>query len=260
MRIPITMIHGYHESFAPIVALAAQMGFESISYDELAAWRFSGAALPERPIMFDFDHPIKNTRYECHELLSSHGYAGNLFVNTGAMDELYAAETLPAFQEREVTTWEELGELMEAGWTIGAHTVTHPSLSELSLEDPDGSKIAWELDHCVETLRANLGVAPKDFAFTGTSWSSAAEAAVKQRFRFGRLWIVGSQYNADGQAIRYADLVGVEGEDEEDGGPPYASRYITEQSDPYRLPSMEVTRLIEDIEAARRYLEMALEA
>ena len=59
--------------------------------------------------------------------------------------------------------------------------------------------------------------------------------------------------------MRYADLVGVPGDDEPDGGPPMAARYITEDCDPYRLPSMELQYLIHDPADFRRYLEYALE-
>ena len=121
-----------------LVGIAREMGFESIDYDQLSAWR-EGGELPARPIMFDFDHPVKSMRYEIHETLARHGYSGNLFVNTGWLDpeaEGYGEKT---------ATWEELGELMELGWHIGAHTVTHPNLSELVGEDPEGEKLQWEL-------------------------------------------------------------------------------------------------------------------
>ena len=81
---------------------------------------------------------------------------------------------------------------------------------------------------------------------------------VKKRYRFGRLWIVGTTYSADGDTIRYSELAGVSGDDEPDGGPPVAARYITLESNPYRLPSMELSRLIYDYDAYRRYLEGAL--
>ena len=42
--------------------------------------------------------------------------------------------------------------------------------------------------------------------------------------------------------IRYADLVGIPGKDEADGGPPLAARYITRGTHAYRLPSMEIQR------------------
>jgi peptidoglycan/xylan/chitin deacetylase (PgdA/CDA1 family) len=259
MRIPITMIHGFDPNFETWMSTAAEMGFQSVSYDDLSAWRFGeGAPLPVRPIMIDFDHPASSIRYGCFEMLNRYGFRGNLFINTGHLDDLYS-QPIPPPAERETMTWEEIGELLAAGWHLGAHTVTHPNLSELALKDPTGDKLRWELEHCDEALEKHLGVKPRDFAFTGTSWSGLAEQEVKKRYRFGRLWIVGSEYQADGKTIRYADLVGVPGEDEQDGGPPYAARYITERSDPYRLPSMELQRLLAEPAAFRRYLEMALE-
>ena len=155
-------------------------------------------------------------------------------------------------------TWEEIGELRSSGWVIGAHTVSHPNLSDLSVQDPSGEVLRTELDRCNQKIKANLGFTPQDFAFTGTSWSSLAETEVKKRYRFGRLWIIGSQYKADGKPIRYAELVGVDGPDEADGGPPAAARYITEKSDPYRLPSMEIQYIIHQPDAFKKYLEGAL--
>ena len=83
---------------------------------------------------------------------------------------------------------------------------------------------------------------------------------MKRRYRFGRLWIVGNVYQVDGRPQRYADLVGVPGPDEADGGPPRAARYVTREGDPYRLPSMDLQYLIYDLDAFRRYLTEALEA
>jgi len=266
MKIPITMCHGIltnhkkpltPEHFDRLMRIASDLGFESIDYDDLAAWREGSGTLPERPIMIDFDHPVKSMRYEIHETLSRYGFRGNLFINTGPLDQMYSAP-LPPDEERKFMTWEEIGELRDAGWHIGAHTVTHPNLSQLSQEDPTGERLRAELRGCDETLQRHLSVTPRDFAFTGTSWSSAAEREVAGRYRFGRLWIVGPEYQADGKAIRYADLVGIPGDDEADGGPPRAARYITKESNPYRLPSVEIQALIHEPEAFRGYLEGAL--
>ena len=265
MRIPITMCHGIRtegggkplpqEHFDRLIGIAAEMRFESISYDDLEAWRAGRATLPERPIMFDFDHGVKSMRCEVLPALERHGFKGNLFIYTAPLDKEFAG---PMPHEVEYMDWADLRELVDAGWQIGAHTITHPNLSELSTQDPSGDRLRHELDRCNETFEAGLGFAPKDFAFTGTSWSSAAEAEVKKRYRFGRLWVIGSEYSVDGKTVRYADLVGVDGPDEADGGPPLAARYITEHSDPYRLPSMELQELIHEPTAFRRYLEGAL--
>jgi hypothetical protein len=57
----------------------------------------------------------------------------------------------------------------------------------------------------------------------------------------------------------FADLIGVSGADGPDGGPPTAARYITKQSHPYWLPSMELECLIYEYDAFRTYLRAASE-
>jgi peptidoglycan/xylan/chitin deacetylase (PgdA/CDA1 family) len=260
MRIPITMCHGTRdqgdyplteEHFNALVQIAKNMGFASINYDELAAWRDGTGELPEHPIMFDFDHPVKSMRYAIHSALERHGYRGNLFINTGLMEgEGYGTETM---------TWDEVRELKDLGWHMGAHTVTHPNLSELLQKDPDGEQLRQELETCDATLEEQLGQAPKDFAFTGTSWSSVAEKRVMERYRCGRLWIIGSLYQVDGEQMRVAELIGVEGADEADGGPPMAARYIQRDTPTYRLPSIEIqSPLLHTEEAFRAYLDGAV--
>jgi hypothetical protein len=257
MRIPITMCHGIEEDlsadhFRHLMQIAYDMGFRSISYDDLDSCRHEAGSLPALPIMVDIDHPVRSVHSEMLEILTGFGFSANLFIDTGRMDEP-VAET----SEREHMTWDEVGELVEAGWLIGAHTVSHPDLSELSVRDPSGQLIREELEQCDDTLEKRLGVRPRDFAFTGTTWSSAAEGEVMKRYRFGRLWIIGSEYQADGRPIRFAELAGVPGPDEDDGGPPHAARYITEETHAYRLPSMELTALIREPEAFRSYLRGA---
>ena len=58
---------------------------------------------------------------------------------------------------------------------------------------------------------------------------------------------------------RFADLAGIAGEDDPDGGPPLAARYVTASTDPHRLPSMDFEYLVHDLDAFRRYLEGALD-
>ena len=60
------------------------------------------------------------------------------------------------------------------------------------------------------------------------------------------------------QIERYADFVNAPGPDETDGGPPFVSRYITRDTPLFRLPSMELERLLYAPEAFRRYLLGAL--
>ncbi len=227
MRIPITMCHGIEQEGYPpqiphplraerlveLMKIARDMGFESISYDDLEAWRNSGTGLASRPMLIDFDHPVRSLRHEVLKILDRFGFTANLFIYTRPYDPTYE-RPLHQTPMPEHMTWKEIRELLAAGWRIGAHTVTHPNLSDLSISDPSGEIVRHELDRCNEIIEENLGVTPRDFAYTGTSWSTLAELEVKKRYRFGRLWIVGAHYMADGKRIRYADLVGIPGADE----------------------------------------------
>lgn len=273
-RIPIHMSHGIDRvprapsagrqslsaaQFDELYRIAHDMGCESIGYDDLEKWRNGTGSLPRRPLMIDFDHPTITMRFEVNDTMQRYGFRPTLFVNTAGI-EAQAKGPLPKLEERPFMTWDEVGELVKAGWYIGSHTVNHPNLSDLSVKDPTGARLAEELDQNNETIERRLGIKSRDFAYTGTSFSTQAEREVKKRYRFGRLWIVRSMYNMDGKEMRYADVVGVPGADEADGGPPKAARYITRNSNPYRLPSMDTNYLIHDAGPFRRYLEEAYEA
>lgn len=244
-------------SFERKIGILSAMGVQSISYDQLEQWR-NGKPLPGKCVMLDFDHAVRSIFDEVFPIFQHHGYAGNMFIDTARVDN--DLDRPPS--ERECMTWEQLGKLAQGGWTIGSHTVHHFSLASLEAEDPTGNRIIEEMASADERIKAELGIVPKDFAYTGLGWSSLAEQIASQRYRFARLWITGAMYNDPlGCAVRIASLLtpgssGAEaGPDEKDGGPPYASRYITRQTNPHRLPSLEIENLIATDEAFREYLE-----
>lgn len=266
LRIPITVCHGTTSAWTeyPLIpahlgkmfALARELGFESINYDQLEAL-MDGAepgsnGIPEQPIMFDFDHADKTMLTVIQPLLADYGYSGTLFFHTGVMDEPRLAS--------KVLSWAEIARLVALGWGIGGHTVSHPNLSRLACTDPDGDQVDSELRRADAEIARQLGEKPKDFAYTGGTWSAIAEQKVKARYRFGRLWITGSHCLADGRRTAVAELVGLGGAEAGDGGPPLAARYITLHSDRYRLPAMEIcSPLLNQLDQYRHYLLGALD-
>ncbi len=271
LKIPITVCHGTTSHWAEfplsadhlgeMFALARELGFESIGYDQLEAL-MDGAepgrgGMPEHPVLFDFDHADKSMLTEVQPLLAEYGYRGTLFFHTGPLGDPRLAS--------KVMNWDEIAQLMALGWGIGGHTVSHPNLSRLSHTDPDGDQLERELRSADADMKRYLGVQPTDFAYTGATWSSIAEQKVKQRYRFGRLWINASYCLADGRRAPVAELMGFGGADENDGGPARVARYIRVgdgalQSDRYRLPAMEIcSPLMNNLDQYRNYLLGALE-
>jgi hypothetical protein len=70
--------------------------------------------------------------------------------------------------------------------------------------------------------------------------------------------VISEPYLTDVGKISYTELVGAVGENEADGGPPNSVRYITKETDPYKLPSMELEHFIFEYDAYRKYLEAAI--
>jgi hypothetical protein len=68
------------ELFEELMLIAHELGFESISYDDLAEWVGGTDVLPDRPIMIDFDHPERSIIDDMKPILERLGYTGNLFV------------------------------------------------------------------------------------------------------------------------------------------------------------------------------------
>ena len=266
VKIPITMCHGItdrltRDRFEHYLQIASELGFSTINYDQLYLWLTGSGSLPERPLMIDVDHPVGSVFRDMFPLMQEHGFTGNLFINTGYFESVCGSEQNQVGQSA-CATWDQIHNLMASGWTIGAHTHTHPNLSELSLTDPTGEVLRAEMETNDELLEKYLGRRPDYFAFTGnrtgTTWSAVADSAAKERYKLGRLWIIGNECEIDGKIERYADFVGAVGPDEADGGPPFVSRYITRHTPLFRVPSMELERLIYEPEAFRQYLEGAL--
>ena len=254
MRIPITVCHGANdhltvERFSQLVGIASELGFTAINYDQLYHWLVEAGDLPEKPIVFDFDHPVLSTYESFFPILKEHGFVGNLFVNTGCLEE----------QSDEVyATWRQISELKNAGWTIGAHTHTHPNLSVLLAEDSTGENLRLEMTKNNQIIQSNLGFEPEYFAFTGAAngitWSDVAEKQARNHYKLGRLWILDSRCEVNGSVARYAEFMGSTEADEVDGGPPNYLRYITRQTPRFKLPAMELEGLIFEPDAFQRYL------
>ncbi len=232
-------------------------GMRSLSYDDLAAWRARGNL--DRPaVLIDFDHPVRLIWENALPLLEAYGFRANLFVNTHGIEA--EAQSPPPDAEREFMTWDQVGELAARGWTIGCHTVHHYPFWKMAADDPTGGLIRDELSRADETIQRRIGVTPRDLAFTGRSWSPLGDRIARERYRFARLWLTGRVYTvSDGvsptREVSEAEVLGVDGPPEGDGGPPHAARYITRATDPYRLPSLELEYLLTTEAAVDRYLE-----
>ncbi len=81
MRIPITMCHGVSERltierFNKYFEIASSLGFSSINYSQVENWLSNDVAPPNKPIAFDFDHPVRSIYTDIFPIMKRYGFTG----------------------------------------------------------------------------------------------------------------------------------------------------------------------------------------
>ena len=124
------------EDFALQLGYLKAGGFSSLRCADLARLRRTGGDLPDRPVVLTFDDGFADVHDRALPLLASHGLAATLFVTAGWIAEgnpprgpAPGSVNLPASG---MLSWSQVEEIAATGVEIGAHTLTHPQLDQLS--------------------------------------------------------------------------------------------------------------------------------
>jgi peptidoglycan/xylan/chitin deacetylase (PgdA/CDA1 family) len=114
------------------VRALAQRGFRGISLAQAYAERETAGAFPARSAVLTFDDGYRSVNRHALPTLASSGFAATVFLASGlvGLPAREAAARNPDL-DRDILDWAQAAELLEAGWEIGSHTVTHPDLSRL---------------------------------------------------------------------------------------------------------------------------------
>ena len=139
--VPILM---YHEIKAeptstgrlavPPDAFARQLRYlKAAGYTALTAGQFAnsaGSSLPAKPVVLTFDDGFADFYDTALPLLLRYGLTGTLFVTSGWTGG--SGEYLSKHRPPGMLTGGQVSEIADAGIEIGAHSVTHPELDQLS--------------------------------------------------------------------------------------------------------------------------------
>jgi peptidoglycan/xylan/chitin deacetylase (PgdA/CDA1 family) len=139
---------------------------------------FAGCCPPGRHAFLTFDDGFLDTATTALPLMSARGLTGMAFVLPGHLDDGAAldwpavageAARRPALMRS--MDWSALGSLVEAGWEIGSHTMSHPRLPDLSDE-----ALAQELLDSRRAIEARLGRC-EALAYPFGAWDERVAAA-----------------------------------------------------------------------------------
>lgn len=129
-----------------------------VSLDDLVSARAGQGTLPDYSVIITFDDAFVDYKESAYPILRDKGFPSTVYVPTSrvGLTENWNGSLTPP---RPLMSWDDLGELAQAGVEIGSHTVTHPDLDALKMLNlADEIKLSKaEIDH-------RLGIDVKHFA------------------------------------------------------------------------------------------------
>jgi peptidoglycan/xylan/chitin deacetylase (PgdA/CDA1 family) len=180
--IPILTFHAVDDaepplSFPPNVFRAGMLwlrdqGFRAITVREARRVLQSEEPPTGRTVALSFDDGYRSVFDEALPVLRDVGFTATLFVNdAGQTDEP------PPMEGRERMTWKQIEKLRDAGFEIGAHTLTHPDLTRVGR-----SRMEAEIAGSRVGIESRLGVKVTSFAYPFGRWNAAARGIARMHF------------------------------------------------------------------------------
>jgi peptidoglycan/xylan/chitin deacetylase (PgdA/CDA1 family) len=136
------------ELFREQMHTLVDLGFEAITPQQLTDALQCGVPLPERAVVITFDDGN----------VDNYDYAFPIMKNLELPGAVYVVANRTASPG--YLSVEQLREMIEAGWEIGSHTMTHPDLVGLNAEDMSSELLSSRL-----MLEVALDVEIKTFAY-----------------------------------------------------------------------------------------------
>jgi peptidoglycan/xylan/chitin deacetylase (PgdA/CDA1 family) len=118
-------------------------------------------------------------------LLDAYGFVATVFAPTDYVDS-GAPMGWPGYDiwvgtehEHELTpmSWDQLGGLVEAGWEVGSHTLTHPHLTEVADDERLAAELGESRSRCAERLGVPCPTLAYPYGFHDARVRRAASAA-----------------------------------------------------------------------------------
>lgn len=120
----------------------------------------SNQSAPKHPIILTFDDGYQDNYYNMLPLMNEFGYKGVIFLLGDTRIRYNYWDADKGDHRDELMNEQQRAAFVEAGWEIGAHTMTHPDLTKLSEQEA-----LAEIINSKKALESELGKPVKVFAY-----------------------------------------------------------------------------------------------
>jgi len=182
--IPILTYHSIDDSGSVIsvspATFKSQManlynkGYQTLSLSETIKLIRHGRPFPEKTVVITFDDGYENNFTEAFPVLNQYGFKGTIFLTTG-----FCGKTVqwPGFQGCSILSWPQVKKMHHAGFEIGAHTVSHPDLTTISIKKAHHEILQSKID-----IQDHLGDDVTVFAYPFGNYNSNVKKSVQHYF------------------------------------------------------------------------------
>ncbi len=176
-----SVLSTHPDTFEAQMACLAELDYRGTSLAQAVGEFKRSGSWPDKAVAITFDDGYENNLRIAKPILERYGFAATIYVITGHVGGKHDWE-IPAegLGLQPILDWSQVHELVEAGWEIGAHTRTHPNLTNST-----AAELASEILGSGEDLERELGRAVETFAYPGGYLSSAATAMVEGKYLAG---------------------------------------------------------------------------
>ena len=150
-------------------------------YREFARGERDLRDFPDRPIVLTFDDGYRDNFVNLLPMMKEFGFKGVLFLLGDAAADYNFWDADGGDHYDALMTLEEKKAFVQAGWEIGAHSMTHPDLTVM-----DEDQTRWEVEESKRRLEEDLGTEVISFAYPGGRVDERVKRTVRQAgFSFG---------------------------------------------------------------------------
>lgn len=133
------------------MACLADSGYNSITPDQLLDYLQNGKDLPANPVLITFDDGYEDNYRVAYPILKKYNFTATVFLITDFVG-----------QNSRYLTWEQVGEMQNAGLVFESHTLSHILLPKCSTEE-----IRAQLVKSKEAMEWHLGRKAEYLAYPG---------------------------------------------------------------------------------------------
>lgn len=185
--LPILTFHALDDrasviSFSPRVFRRAmarlhESGYQTLSLLEAVDCLRRGTPFPKRSLVITFDDGYQTVYDEAFPVLQRYGMSATVFLTVGERGTAKPAGRLPSLNGRSLLAWRQVREMQRYGFDFGAHTLTHPDLTRLSLD-----RVEAEICDSKAIIANALGAPVACFAYPYGRYDHRSGEIVRRHF------------------------------------------------------------------------------